>query len=214
MPTECSLAEPTMMVVPWHDPVVDDAGYDVRSTYVEMFWLNVLGPTSTWLLRRFVYGFARYPLGYEVDLSDTAQALGLTFAVNASNPFARAVHRLVMFGVAQPISGALAVRRVLPPVATRHLARMPEDLRTMHLQWMDRHRSSRDDAWRRATLLADVMVEGGDESDVVERQLLALGFSPDTAQRVASRSAQTDDQCSVLTAANTDLMRRTTSRAR
>ncbi|MSW79476.1 MAG: hypothetical protein F2828_17635, partial [Actinobacteria bacterium] len=37
-------ADATLMVVPWHDPVVDALGYDVRSAYVELFWLNVLGP--------------------------------------------------------------------------------------------------------------------------------------------------------------------------
>ena len=42
------------MVVPWHDPVVDSVGFDVRSNYVELFWLNVLGPTATWALRRLV----------------------------------------------------------------------------------------------------------------------------------------------------------------
>ena len=38
--------ESTLMIAPWHDPVVDAVGHDVRSTYVELFWLNVLGPTS------------------------------------------------------------------------------------------------------------------------------------------------------------------------
>ena len=31
-------AETTVMVVPWHDPVVDSVGFDVRSLYVELFW--------------------------------------------------------------------------------------------------------------------------------------------------------------------------------
>ena len=36
----------TVMVVPWHDPIVEAVGFEVRSQYVELFWLNVLGPTS------------------------------------------------------------------------------------------------------------------------------------------------------------------------
>lgn len=40
-------AEPTLVVIPWNDPVVDSIGHDARSTYVELFWLNVLGPTAT-----------------------------------------------------------------------------------------------------------------------------------------------------------------------
>mgnify|MGYP003456760560 CR=1 FL=1 len=35
-------ATSTVMVVPWHDPIVDAVGFDVRSQYVELFWLNVL----------------------------------------------------------------------------------------------------------------------------------------------------------------------------
>ena len=54
--TDFAPTEPTLMVVPWHDPVVDPVGFDVRSTYVELFWLNILGPSATWALRRLVHG--------------------------------------------------------------------------------------------------------------------------------------------------------------
>ncbi len=69
--------EATLMVVPWHDPVVDSVGFDVRSLYVELFWLNVLGPTATWTLRRLAHGLERYPLGYELDLVETADGIEL-----------------------------------------------------------------------------------------------------------------------------------------
>ena len=73
------VSEPTVMVVPWHDPVVEAVGYDVHSTYVELFWLNVLGPTATWLLRRMARGLDRYPFGYELDLADTvARSVSVT----------------------------------------------------------------------------------------------------------------------------------------
>jgi hypothetical protein len=36
----------TLMVVPWIDPVVDRSAEGDQ--YVELFWLNVLGPTATW----------------------------------------------------------------------------------------------------------------------------------------------------------------------
>ena len=113
------------MVVPWHDPVVDSVGYDVRSQYVELFWLNVLGPTATWILRRLVLGFDRYPLGYELDLEETASALGLSYTVGTANAFMRSLNRCVLFGVSRRTEGGLAVRRRVPPVANRHLLRMP-----------------------------------------------------------------------------------------
>jgi hypothetical protein len=36
-----------LRVEAWHDPVIDELGYDPRSSYVEIFWLPVLGPPSS-----------------------------------------------------------------------------------------------------------------------------------------------------------------------
>ena len=176
--------EPTVMVVPWHAPVVDSVGFDVRSLYVELFWLNVLGPTATWTLRRLVHGLDRYPLGYELDLSETASMLGLAYSPTTSNSFGRALHRCAMFGMSQPVPGGLAVRRFVPPVAARHLARMPEALREMHSTWQRRDFTY--DDLERGRALAEVMMAAGDDPDVVERQLLAVGVTPAAAQEAVS----------------------------
>lgn len=179
-----------LMVVPWHDPVVDSIGFDVRSAYVELFWLNVLGPTATWTLRRLVSGLDRYPLGYELDLSETANALGLSYSPGTSNTFVRALQRCILFGAAQPIPDGLAVRRRLPPVAERHLARMPPHLRDAHRSWSVR--SCTIDDLARGTALAEVMVAAGDDVEVVERQLLAVGVPP--AAATAACDAVSDAQ--------------------
>ena len=184
-PFELALNEPTIVIVPWYDDVVDPIGYDPRSRYVETFWLNVLGPTATWLMRRMVTGLDEYPGGYELDLDQTAGALGLTFTVGASNPFARSLNRCVLFGAAQPIAGGLAVRRRLPPVANRHLQRMPPYLRTAHEAWSGRATSSSDELTR-ARGLAQAMVQVGDPLDAVERQLLGLGVPPHAALAVTA----------------------------
>lgn len=172
-------ATPTVMVVPWHDPIVDAVGFDVRSQYVELFWLNVLGPTATWTLRRLVHGLDRFPLGYELDLAETAGMLGLAYSASTSNSFGRALARCVMFGMSQPVPGGLAVRRKVPPVAARHLARMPAALRAMHSAWT--RRDVGHDELDRAVALAQVMVATGDDPDMVERQLLAAGVTPAAA---------------------------------
>jgi hypothetical protein len=176
---------PVLMIVPWHDPVVDAVGFDARSTYVELFWLNVLGPTATWILRRLVIGLDRYPLGYELDLAETANALGLGYSASGTSPFTRALQRCAMFGVAQPFTGGLAVRRRVPPVAARHLARMPPHLRDVHAEWVASRTPLAPDH-DRARLLAAAMVATGDDPDVVERQLLALGVSPHAATEVTA----------------------------
>ena len=174
------VSEPTVMVVPWHDPVVEAVGYDVHSTYVELFWLNVLGPTATWLLRRLARGLDQYPFGYELDLADTAGALGLGYVQGATNPFLRALHRCVLFGVAQPYEGGIAVRRRLPPVAGRHLSRMPPSLRDTHVEWVRPHLTTGGSGAQgeRARIFVAAMTALGDEPEVIERQLLALGFDP------------------------------------
>ena len=170
----------TVMVVPWHDAIVDAVGFDVRSNYVELFWLNVLGPTATWTLRRLVTGLDRYPLGYELDLAETASMLGLAYSAGTSNSFARALQRCQLFGMSQTVpGGGLAVRRRVPPVAARHLSRMPPQLQAMHQQWRVREYTLSDLARGRA--LAEVMVASGDDPEVVERQLLAVGVSPAAA---------------------------------
>jgi hypothetical protein len=177
--------EPTLMVVPWHDPVVDDVGFDVRSTYVELFWLNILGPSATWALRRLVHGLDRYPLGYELDLGETANELGLSYSTATSSTFVRALQRCILFGVSQPIADGLAVRRRLPPVAARHLARMPAGLQQQHRSWTVRQTTLED--LERGITLAQAMVAVGDDRDALERQLLAVGVSPAAAVEAAGR---------------------------
>lgn len=187
-PLELLLTEPTLVVVPWHDEVVDPIGYDPRSQYVELFWLNVFGPTATWLLRRMVGGLDEYPGGYELDLVQTAGALGLSFTPGANGPFPRALNRCVWFGAAQPVAGGLAVRRRLPPVAARHLQRMPEHLRASHEAWRRQPRTGTSDA-QRAGILGRAMLAAGDPIDALERQLLGLGVAPATAVDVVAMLA-------------------------
>ena len=65
----------TLIVQPWPDIVSDHTGHDPRSPYVEQFWLAVLGPSTTWLLRYFAAMFDRWPDGFEINLDDTARAI-------------------------------------------------------------------------------------------------------------------------------------------
>jgi hypothetical protein len=126
----------TLIVYPWLDPVIDASGHPVRSEYVEQFWLGILGPTATWLLRRLVSGFDHYPDGYELNLPDTAAALGLTFRTDKECPFLRAMERLTLFGVAQSYSYGLAVRTRVPQLGTRNLQKLPQHLRDAHELWV------------------------------------------------------------------------------
>jgi hypothetical protein len=39
-------------VVAWHDPLAASVGFDPLDIYVETYWLPILGPSTTWALRR------------------------------------------------------------------------------------------------------------------------------------------------------------------
>ncbi len=181
-------AAPCIVVRPWLDPVVDDEGFDPRSRYVEVFWLGVLGPTATWLIRRLVAGLERSPDGYDLDLHATAQAMGLSYTSGRSSPFSKALQRCVMFGLAHPIDGGLAVRRRVPPISFRHLRRMPEAVQVDHAQWL--HHSIGTEELTRAHRLATTMLELGDDASEIEHHLVALGVSDAVAAEVADNAAR------------------------
>jgi hypothetical protein len=168
-------------ITPWIDPLVDRRGHDPRSTYVERFWLGTLGPTATWLVRRLVAGFDTHPNGYDLDLTVTAQALGLSYSKGPSSAFARAFGRCIMFGLVHQRADGYAVRRLLPDLARRHLARLPEAVQLDHERWQVAARCHRLDLLQRARSLGLAMLDLGDDAAVIERQLVAVGIPPPTA---------------------------------
>ena len=87
--------------VPLADDLIDSLGFDPRSPYVERFWLGVLGPSTTWLLRRVAAGFDQHPEGFEMSLGETAQALGLGDRGGRHSPFLRTVNRMIQFELAR-----------------------------------------------------------------------------------------------------------------
>src|SRR5918994_7904131 len=106
---------PSLTVQPWPDPVIDAVGHSVHSPYVERFWLGLLGPSATWLLRRLVSRLEEHPDGYELDLALTATELGLGARSGRHSPFLRSIDRCCRFGAAQQIDAStLRVRRKLP----------------------------------------------------------------------------------------------------
>ena len=67
----------TLAIRPWSDPVIDRVGHDPRSAYVEKFWLGILGPSTTWLLRHLAGELDLHPDGFVLSLPECATALGL-----------------------------------------------------------------------------------------------------------------------------------------
>src|SRR5665213_319698 len=93
---------PTLRVVPWVDPVADPHGLHPCSRYVELYWLPIIGPSTTWLLRRLPYGLEVHGDGFDLHLPETARSLGLGDKMGKNSPFRRALARLITFELARP----------------------------------------------------------------------------------------------------------------
>ncbi len=169
----------TLTVVPLRDPAVEEIGYHPRSEYVELFWLPVIGPSATLLLRRLADGMDAGGGRFEVAPAELAASLGLGSGSGAG--LARAVGRCVRFGLARPAGGAaLAVRRLVAPLPRRQLMRLPLSLQARHRAWeAGRQGTPPADAWRRrARLLALDLAQLGEERQAIERHLARWGIHP------------------------------------
>ncbi|MDP9389481.1 MAG: hypothetical protein M3Q48_16590 [Actinomycetota bacterium] len=125
-------------VVPWDDPLVEQHGHPARSAYVETYWLSVIGPASTWAIRRLSAWLDASPAGYQLWLSELGRELGLGAGTGRNSPVIRTLSRLIAFGLAVPMGEALAVRRSLAPLTCRQAARLPEALASQHERERDR----------------------------------------------------------------------------
>jgi len=178
-----------LRVEAWPDPVIDEVGHDPRSAYVETFWLPVLGPSTTWLLRHLIVRLEQSPEGIEIDVEDTARSLGLGERLSANSPFARTLKRCVDFEMAEWRGiRLLAVRRLLPPLARRHLRRLPESLQAKHdaVQQEPRAIPAADNLRRHGYQLALSLVDLGEDQCTTEQQLRRLRFHPALATEGAA----------------------------
>lgn len=174
----------TVRVEAWVDPVIDRLGHDPRSHYVEHYWLGVIGPSTTWLLRRVAERLDHEPTGFDLHLRDTAGALGLGMKNGRHSPFMRAIDRACQFGLARRHGDeGLQVRRRLPPVTQGQLKRLPDPLQEAHAAWQraELDRSS-EQAERKARRLALTLLELGEDLDAAHRQLATWRVDDSTAQ--------------------------------
>lgn len=169
-----------LRVAVWDDPMVDPQGMDVRSGYVERFWLPVLGPSAVLALRFLADRLDRSPGGLAVDLEEAARSLGVGGTASRHAPLRRALERCVRFGLARPRgSGALEVRRTVGVVPQRHLTRLPGSLQEEHGRWaLPPDPGTLPLARRRARLLALDLLDATGEHSLVERRLMRWGIHP------------------------------------
>lgn len=170
-------------IEPWADELVERHGHDPRSAYVETFWLPILGPSTTWFLRRIATGFDTEPNGFHVNCSDLSRELGLGESLTRNSSFVRAIDRAVKFGMAQLHDDTLYVRKRVVGLADRQISRLPSRLRRFHDSWVAPTigDSEYDQTVVRSRRLALTLLELGEDLSTTERQLHVWQFHPSVA---------------------------------
>ena len=125
------VAHDPMPVTVLIDGKVDQDGFDVRTAYVETYWLALLGPSCVLAARRLVAWLEAEPAGFEISLVALAGTLGLGSGTGRNAPVVRTLSRLVDFHIAT-VGESYAIRRMLPALSARQLARLPEHLALAH----------------------------------------------------------------------------------
>lgn len=132
-PTELPIPlDGSIPVRSWMDAPTAVPDFDPRSSYVELFWLGILGPSATLLLRRLATGLVHNPDGFDLSIIDTARSLGLGRPTGRQSPFVRAVHRCCLFRLARFNGPVLEVRPRVPALHPIQLERLPESLQLAH----------------------------------------------------------------------------------
>ncbi len=180
-PQEAGLG--SIQISAWIDPVVESLGFDPRSSYVEHFWLPILGPSCIFLLRRLAYLFDLDTATQEVSLREVSFEIGLGSPKGYGNSITRTLNRCIQFDMAKLLpNGTLTVRRSLPPLNQRQLARLPVDLQDLHETLITGSSPSRDGALRRRSvqLAVSLLDYQSKEQDAVE-SLLRWRIDPNIA---------------------------------
>lgn len=167
-------------LIPWTDHRRDVLGHDLRSAYVEQFWLGTLGPSTTWFLRHCA-ALLEDVDDAAVNLRETACVLGIGFEGGSRSAMVKTVARACRFRAARAVGATtLAVRLRLPQLSHRQLQRMPASLQQRHDEYVaigggpDGVRQQQ----VRARRLALGLVECGDSINETELHLSRLKFHP------------------------------------
>lgn len=177
------LASGHVTVQAWSDPTIDRLGYDTRSSYVERYWLPILGPSTTWLVRHLAAGLDQNPGGYGCDLPEVATSLGIGNRHGRHSPFARALDRAARFGLlgGSGEQSVIRVRRTVPPLTVHQLKGLPAALQRSHEELLAADLDADGVRHRRACQLALTLFAVGERPDRARRHLHELGVSPRAA---------------------------------
>ena len=173
----------TIRITSWVDPMLDNIGYDPRSSYVEHFWLPILGPSSIWLLRRARSLLEMNPTGITLSCAELGGSLGLGDTKGRSSLLTKTVQRCVDFEVAKMThEGSIAFRRRLAPLSVRQLQRLPKSIAELHPSVSREVEYEMSLETLRAERLAATLFELGETPDSIVIQLTKWNFSREVTE--------------------------------
>ena len=163
-----TVPEPRRLHVrPWEDPVLDHQGHDPRSSYTETFWLPLLGPSATFLARKFASGLELDPAGFTLPADDAARSLGLGAKEGRRSPLNRTLGRLAQFRlVFLDGDDVVLARRRYPGLSRTQVSKLTPALREAH------------EAYRAAELKAPALPAMREQARTLALTLLQVGESP------------------------------------
>lgn len=118
--------------IAWIEP---SGEFDPAGSYVETYWLPVLGPSATLALRRITQSLADCAgSGAWLPVEPLARSLGLGSSAARNSIVRRAIGRIVDFRLAEidHERGVLAVRTLIPRLSERAVERLPAHLAAQH----------------------------------------------------------------------------------
>lgn len=131
MPTSTLTFLDYAVISRWEDEYLTDTGIPMMSSYVEHYWLPLIGPTALCVARRMTE-----MLGDRedicLDMDQLARGMGLSTKRGEHSPFFRAVNRLHMFGLMAPALRGYAIRSHVPVVPMRWRRMWSRELEVAH----------------------------------------------------------------------------------
>lgn len=113
-------------------PAPEAPGAPVLGPYFETFWLPIIGPTSTCIMRYLVRAFSGSDTLTLSD-ADLAHAIGLGDGRRSTVNLGRQLARLVkMRMLIEGEHGCWQVRTTVRPLTVAQVHRLPAQLRTLH----------------------------------------------------------------------------------
>ena len=120
---------PTLHLECWWDAALARDGHAATGDYVEIYWLPVLGPSTTLLLRWCARRLPPHRTGLALPLAEIARHLGVGRSGARNGPVMRSFERLCHFQLARSIGDRVEVRAHVPELPDRLARRLPQELR-------------------------------------------------------------------------------------